>query len=54
MRAEVTVESQAEFDAWLAEQTGAAAEHDFCNVAPLTTADSARGQAAASTAQDAP
>ena len=54
MRAEITVESQVDFDAWLAEQTGAAAEHDFCNVAPLTPADSARGQAAASAAQGVP
>ncbi len=36
MRGRVTVEPQADFDAWLAQQTGAASEHDYCNVAPIT------------------
>jgi cytochrome c oxidase subunit 2 len=38
MRAAVTVESQADLEAWLAQQTSAASEHDFCSVAPMTVA----------------
>ena len=36
MRAPVIVESQADFDAWLAEQTRAESEHEYCQVAPLS------------------
>ncbi len=42
MRAQVAVESQADFDAWAAEQTGAASEHDYCNVAPLAATSAAQ------------
>ena len=42
MRGRVTVEPQAAFDAWLAEQTEAASQHDYCNVPPPATTSAAR------------
>ena len=42
MRGRVTVEPQADFEAWLGEQAGAASEHDYCQVTPLTIASAAQ------------
>jgi len=39
MRGKVTVEPQAEFAAWSAEQAASESEHDYCQVEPVETAE---------------